>query len=127
LQDVIVLAVGETDLNKQAASTQPTPTPAPNQQQQAAPAVVKPKIVTLIVTPQDANTLNYLVYAGAQMNLALRGAGDEQRVKTDSVTLQYTMDTYSITVPAKQPYALQPGKSELTIPTGIGEAVAAPR
>jgi Flp pilus assembly protein CpaB len=127
LQDVIVLQVGETDLNALAAANQPTPTPGGEQQQAAQTTVPTPKIVTLVVTPQDANTLNYLIYAGAEMNLALRGAGDEQRVKTDSVTLQYTMDTYGITVPAKQPYALQPGKSELTLPTGLEPVVAAPR
>ena len=53
-------------------------------------------MISIVVTPQDAVTLNYLMYSGVQMNLALRGAGDEQRIKTDAVTLQYTMDTYSI-------------------------------
>ncbi len=126
LQDVVVLDVGETDLAALKAANKPTPTPGPDQQQQTT-TVTKPKIITLIVTPQDAVTLNYLIYAGAEMNLALRGAGDEQRIKTDSVTLQYTMDTYSITVPAKQPYALQPTSTELVLPTGLEPAVAAPR
>jgi Flp pilus assembly protein CpaB len=125
LQDVMVLSVGETT-QIPVVSAQATPTPAGNQQTTAA-TPVKPKIVTLIVTPQDAITLNYFLYAGAQMNLALRGAGDEQRVKTDSVTLQYAMDTYSITIPAKQPYALEPSKSELTLPTGLEDVAAAPR
>lgn len=124
LQDILVLEVGETDLTALANANQPTPTPGGEQQQ----TVVKtPKIVTLVVTPQDANTLNYMIYAGVEMNLALRGAGDEQRVKTDSVTLQYTMDTYGITVPAKQPYSLEPSKAELSLPTGLEDAAAAPR
>jgi len=106
------------------AQAQATPTPAPNQQPTTK---AKPKIVTLIVTPQDAVTLNYLMYSGAQMTLALRGAGDEQRVKTDAVTLQYTMDSYSIPLPAKQPYGLQPAKTELTLPSGLEEAQPAPR
>ncbi len=126
LQDVVVLGVGETDLKKLAEAGKPTPTPAPNQEQQTT-TVSTPKIITLIVTPQDAVTLNYLIYSGAEMNLALRGAGDEQRIKTDSVTLQYTMDTYSITVPSKQPYALQPAKTELSLPTGLEPAIPNPR
>lgn len=124
LQDILVLDVGETDLTALANANKPTPTPGGEAQ---AATVDTPKIVTLVVTPQDANTLNYLMYAGVEMNLALRGAGDEQRVKTDSVTLQYTMDTYGISVPAKQPYALNPAKTELTIPTGLEDAPAAPR
>jgi Flp pilus assembly protein CpaB len=126
LQDVMVLSVGETSQTP-AVAAQATPTPAANQQAAAPATPAKPKIVTLIVTPQDSITLNYFLYAGAQMNLALRGAGDEQRVKTDSVTLQYAMDTYSITIPAKQPYALEPSKSELTLPTGLEDVIAAPR
>ncbi len=129
LQDVMVLEVGESSLTPTTVTnqTQATPTPAPNQQAAAAPVVKKPKIITLVVTPQDAVTLNYLMYSGAQMTLALRGAGDEQRVKTDAVTLQYTMDSYSIPLPAKQPYALQPGKTELTLPAGLEEVQPAPR
>lgn len=128
LQDVMVLEVGEASLTptKVTDQAQATPTPAPNQQA-ATPVVKKPKIITLVVTPQDAVTLNYLMYSGAQMTLALRGAGDEQRVKTDAVTLQYTMDSYSIPLPAKQPYALQPGKTELTLPAGLEDVQPAPR
>ncbi len=125
LQDVTILEVGETAMQPTVtAQAQATPTPAPNQQPTTK---AKPKIVTLIVTPQDAVTLNYLMYSGAQMTLALRGAGDEQRVKTDAVTLQYTMDSYSIPLPAKQPYGLQPAKTELTLPSGLEEAQPAPR
>ena len=112
LQDVIVLHVGEFSLAQAPVSpqTQVTPTPAPgNQQQAAAPAApAKPLMITLVVTPQDAVTLNYLMYSGVQMNLALRGASDEQRVKTDAVTMQYTMDTYNIPLPSRQPYASNP-------------------
>jgi len=128
LQDVMVLEVGESPLKQETVTNQAqaTPTPAPNQQA-AATTVKKPKIITLVVTPQDAVTLNYLMYSGAEMTLALRGAGDEQRVKTDAVTLQYTMDTYTIQLPAKQPYALQPGQTELTLPAGLEDVQPAPR
>lgn len=121
LQDVIVLHVGEFSLAQAPVSpqTQVTPTPAPgNQQQAAAPAApAKPLMITLVVTPQDAVTLNYLMYSGVQMNLALRGASDEQRVKTDAVTMQYTMDTYNIPLPSRQPYGIEPGVSSLSLPS----------
>ena len=35
-----------------------------------------PDVVTLIVSPQDAVTLNYLMLAGANLNMVLRSAGD---------------------------------------------------
>jgi pilus assembly protein CpaB len=127
LQDVMVLDVGEASETPAVVTDQAKPTAAPNQQPTPTPVVKKPKIITLVVTPQDAVTLNYLMYSGAQMTLALRGAGDEQRVKTDAVTLQYTMDSYSIPLPAKQPYGLQPGKTELTLPAGLEDTQPAPR
>ncbi len=133
LQDVMVLGVGEFPLTPETVTPQggqvavvATPAPAANQQQQPT-TVKKPKIITIVVTPQDAVTINYLLYSGAEMTLALRGAGDDQRVKTDAVTMQYTMDTYTIPLPSKQPYAMQPGIVELTLPVINEEVVAAPR
>jgi pilus assembly protein CpaB len=127
LQDVVVLHVGEFPLSQPTVSTQPqpTPTPAPGNQPQTVAAPAKPVMITLVVTPQDAVSLNYLMYSGVQMNLALRGAGDEQRVKTDAVTLQYTMDTYSIPLPSKQPYGLEPAVTSLNLPNiNVGTAPA---
>jgi pilus assembly protein CpaB len=122
LQDVIVLRVGNFNENyvTSAPSGQATPTPTPTSAPGAIPtASVEPKnpdIITLLVSPQDAVTLNYLVYAGAKLTLVLRGAGDDQRVQTDAVTLQYLMDTYVIPIPAKQPYGLQPSIDTLAVP-----------
>lgn len=130
LQDVMILKVGEFPLDQASvtAQAQVTPTPVPANQQQAAPEEPKkPKMVTLVVTPQDAVTLNYLMYAGVQMNLALRGAGDEQRIKTDAVTLQYTMDTYSIPLPAKQSYGFEPVVTSLNLPNVNVDAAPAPK
>lgn len=137
LQDVIVLGVGEfkTEAEIQAAA-QPTPTAAPGQQngnqQQAAAAAppAPPTVMTLIVTPQDALTLNFLMNNDARLTLALRGAGDDQRVKTEAVTLQYLMDQYNIPVPAKLPYGMEAATTKLrgtTIDEIAGEPTAAPR
>jgi len=123
LQDAIVLQLGNfaTAEEEMAAQVvQPTPGPEENQGQApeaAAPEPVKqPDLITVVVTPQDAVTLNYLLYSGAQLTFALRGAGDEQRVQTEAVTLQYLMDQYAIPVPAKLPFGMEPRQDVLTPP-----------
>lgn len=123
LQDAIVLNVGNfATSNEELQSMQPTATPAPDQNAQAATTTTttttqeKPDLITIIVNPQDAVTLNYLLYSGAQLTLALRGAGDDQRVQTEAVTLQYLMDQYNIPVPAKLPYGMEPRVDMLTPP-----------
>jgi len=92
VQDAIVLGVGDFLLpgELKAATTQ------------------YPDTITLIVAPQDAVTLNYLIYAGAELTLVLRRSGDTQRVQTEAVTLQYLMDQYNISLPAKLPYGTDP-------------------
>jgi pilus assembly protein CpaB len=113
LQDAIVLQVGNfSTTEEELAAMQPTAAPEETAEgEQAAPAaepVKPPDLITIIVNPQDAVTLNYLLYSGAQLTLALRGAGDDQRVQTEAVTLQYLMDQYAIPVPAKLPYGMEP-------------------
>lgn len=125
IQDAIVLYVGEFDKNTYMTGTSqlPTATPAPatetGEGQPAptpAPAPAKPDIITLVVSPQDAVTLNYLITVGAKINLALRRAGDASRIQTEAVTLQFIMDQYSIPLPAKQPYGLEQIKEESLSP-----------
>ncbi|HCE18153.1 MAG TPA: Flp pilus assembly protein CpaB [Anaerolinea thermolimosa] len=110
IQDAIVLQTGnfpqpgETVL--QPGQTAPTPVPGQEAQQQTTPKL--PDTVTLIVTPQDAVTLNYLILAGGKLNLVMRSAGDSQRIATEPVTLQFILDQYNIPNPAKLPYGLEP-------------------
>jgi len=82
------------------------------------PTAAPPDIVTLIMWPQDAVTLNYLLYSGAEITLALRGAGsvNEGRTDTDAVTLQYLMDVYRIPLPVRLPYGTTPRVDELIPP-----------
>jgi pilus assembly protein CpaB len=87
-----------------ADATTPTPGPTPTPS-----ALVDPDMITLIVTPQDAVTINYIILnRGALLNLALRSAGDSKALKTEAVTLQFLMDQYSIPFPSKLPYGLEP-------------------
>jgi Flp pilus assembly protein CpaB len=74
---------------------QPTPPPSPQQQGQ----IVKP--ITLLVPPQDALVLKYLWEIGADMDLALRPAGDTDPFITEPVWLRYVLDRYQI--PATMP------------------------
>lgn len=125
ISDAIVLWVGEfpepgvdpsTVLQKTAPTA--TPIPADGTQEQTAAPVEEPDadMITLVVSPQDAVTLNYLVLSGAKLNLALRSAGDTQKIETEAVTLQFIMDQYRIPLPSKLPYATEPRIDTLLYP-----------
>ena len=113
LQDVVVLQVGDFPLEETETvlGVEPTPTPEPQEgEAPAAPPV--PDIITLIVRPQDAIALNYIMLAqsqtAAQLSLVLRGASDTSRENTLPVTLGFLLEQYQIPVPAKLPYSLNP-------------------
>jgi Flp pilus assembly protein CpaB len=118
IQDAIVLWMGDFTAGAYekatgGGSTEPTPTPtvAPGQQQAAPPPPPpNPDLVTLVVSPQDAVTINQILLTGpgAQLNLALRSAGDLSKVQTEAVTLQFIIDQYVIPIPAKLPYNTEP-------------------
>jgi pilus assembly protein CpaB len=124
IQDVIVLQMGNflTPAEKNALeATQPAPTatPEPGAQQQPAtaptptPMPAPPDVITLIVSPQDAVTLNYLIYGGAELTLVLRNPRDAETNGTEAVTLSYLLDQYNIPIPVKLPYGFQPAVTAL--------------
>jgi hypothetical protein len=105
LQDIQVLHMGEFALPQVESTTvqppqegQPTPT--------ALPEAKPPEVITLIVTPQDAVALTYLMYSGTKFNLTLRAPDDTTRIETEAATLQYLLSQYAIPVPAKLPYVM---------------------
>jgi len=128
IQDAKVLQIGdwikqeETPPPEEAAQAeegeQPTPTPVPK---------VKP--LTLAVSPQDAVALKYAQEIGANIDLVLRSTSDANKtVETESVTLEYLFERFSIEQPPKLPYgvtppldALEPGSAD----SGEGETGAA--
>ncbi len=63
--------------------------------------------VTLVVTPQDAMVLKYALETGADIDLVLRSAGDAELITTESVTLQYILDRFSVERPPKLPYGVE--------------------
>ena len=114
MQDIQVLHTGtfplpgEATASEGSAATTPTPQPG-NNQTPAASSIVHPDIITVMVTPQDAVTLTYLIYSGAEINLTLRNPNDKTPVaQPDAAMLEYLLTQYNIPVPAKLPYSLQP-------------------
>ncbi|MBA4379662.1 MAG: Flp pilus assembly protein CpaB [Anaerolinea sp.] len=133
LRNVQVLHVGTFSLPGEAvaiqtAALQPgpgaTPAPIPAEQQPAAAPVVKPDIVTLMVTPQDAVTLKYLLDINASITLTLRNPNDQATgTETEAATLQYLLSQYNIPVPAKLPYAIEPRTDVITPPVLPNDAI----
>jgi Flp pilus assembly protein CpaB len=129
MQNVQVLHVGSfltlgAGTSGVTSSAAPTATPAPAGSQ--PPVIVQsPDVVTLMVSPDDANTLVYLIYSGAKITLTLRNPNDTgPAVKTNAAMLEYLLTQYNIPVPAKLPYAVQPRQD--TLPNIIIEGDATP-
>jgi Flp pilus assembly protein CpaB len=105
----------------------PTATPVPANQPQATPVIVRPDIITVMVTPQDAVTLTYLIFSGAQINLTLRNPNDQTPIsQPDAAMLEYLLTQYNIPVPAKLPYSLQPRLDALQQPVMPNDATPVP-
>ncbi len=141
LQDAIVLGVGDFPLTDQVeevpASTPEVPpvegetesTEYTSEYPEAELAKLEPKLpdlITLIVNPQDAVTLNYLVYAGSQLTLALRPSGDDTRVQTEATTMDFLLKQYNIPVPVKLPYGIEPRVDDLLPPQLANDVVPTP-
>jgi pilus assembly protein CpaB len=124
MQNIQVLHVGTFPLPGEEISDQlvapppgTTPTPAPATNEQQPTAIVRPDIITLMVTNQDAVMLTWLVYSGAQITLTLRNPNDQVIGPTPTAaTLEYLLTQYDIPVPAKLPYGLEPRIDELVQP-----------
>ena len=106
IQDAVVLHVGDWPAEESPPAEEEE---QPEEEGEPAPpprAEIEP--LTLVVTRQDAMVLDHAMAAGARINMLLRPAGDEGLVTTDSVTLQYIMDRFSIELPPKLPYGVTP-------------------
>ena len=133
IKDAVVLYVGTFPLTDQQMMPTPQPTntgqeeetPEGNQQQQQQQPPpqpvpqgpqVPPDIITLVVSPQEAVTLKYLMDRQVTMTLALRAGGDTTDISTEAVTLSYVLGTYGVVVPAKLPYDINPGLDKVVPP-----------
>ncbi len=115
-QDVTVLKLGNFPVEGEQVANQGEEE-TPPAQGDTPPAPDAPDIVTLIVSPQDATSLTYMLYGGAQLTLTLRGANDTSRVETEAATLQFLLSQYAIPVPAKLPYGPEPRIDALVEPS----------
>jgi Flp pilus assembly protein CpaB len=121
ISDATVLGLGDMKAIIKAASEGTNPAPAPTPVPGAAPTpppVITPldQMITLVVSPQDAVTLNYVMLnKGAKLNLVLRSAQDTAQTKTEAVTLQFLMDQYNIPLPSKLPFGLEPRVDNLDL------------
>jgi len=111
LQDVVVLKLGNFNLQPPSTDPNVTPSPAQAQQQNA------PDLVTLMVTPQDSVYLDSLVYMGAMLHMSLRNPNDTSRFEAEAATLSSLLTQYNISLPSKLPYAVQPRVDQLVPPT----------
>jgi pilus assembly protein CpaB len=111
LQNIQVLHLGAFNLTGDqtavAVAGSSTEEAAPVEGEEPPPPPV-PEIVTLIVSPQDAVSLTYLLYSKANITLALRSPDDPNLIDTESVTLQYLISQYNVALPAKLPFGLNP-------------------
>lgn len=127
IQDAVVLRIGTY---VEPVVSQPTPVPAqPPAEGEPAPeptAIPLPDLISLVVSPQDAVALNYMMLAGVKLNLALRNPTDTNPIVTDAVTQQYLMDQKNIPLPAKLPYALEPRVDGLQLPLLTNEVTPEP-
>lgn len=116
MQNIQVLKLGNFPLNPASvAANAATPTPQAGDQPQPT-TTVAPDIVTLVVSPQEAVTLTYMVYTNTPLYLSLRNGTDDTRFETESATLQFLLGQYNITIPVKLAYSFTPRIDVLSLP-----------
>lgn len=99
LQNVEVLHVGSFIDTRPPATTDANGNVVPQQ-----PLI--PDVISLIVTPQDAITLSYLIDTEVRFTLALRSGEDTTVVETLSTDFDYFLSQYNVQIPDKLPYIM---------------------
>jgi pilus assembly protein CpaB len=122
LQNVLVLRVGDwptTDEPPPDAMEDPDlAAEEPPPEEGAMPEIPEKAPLTLAVTRQDAMILEYVQLTGARVTFLLRRTGDDSRVTTESITLQYLMERFNVEIPPKLPYGID---SEINTLRDFGE------
>ncbi|MEP7290158.1 MAG: SAF domain-containing protein [Chloroflexota bacterium] len=116
IQDALIIHMGNFPIDGRFIGVPPTPTPVPVEGEEGQggtpppPTATPPRpdIVTIGVTPQEAVVLTWFIEAKVPVTLALRSASDTARVATSEVTLDYLMSQYSIDLPGKRPFTIEP-------------------
>jgi len=102
LQNATVLGVGRW-------SYEPPPQEEETQTTRAGEPIEEelPEYVTLMLSPQDALVLKLAREYGASIDLAVRAQDDLQVFTTQQVTLDYILARFGVSLPTKQPYAIE--------------------
>jgi pilus assembly protein CpaB len=123
VQNAQVMFLGDFPADGRFLGVPPTPTPSVEEETDTASeedptsrreetavptANLRPDIITLAVTPQDAVILQWAVEARMPISFALRSARDTGGVPTDPVSLDYIMQQFNITVPVPRTYTIEP-------------------
>lgn len=88
----------------------------PPQSAPIASVPTPPDIITLIVSPQEALAINYAVKSGMDIVLTLRSPDDPTETLTNMVSLQYLIETYSMSIPQRLPYSTSPRVDQFILP-----------
>ena len=111
LQDVEVLRVGPwagvavppeappEEVPAEEAAPEATPEAAEGEGELAPVPLDQETVLTLLLDQQDALVLKYARESGASIDLVLRGHDDDTKVRTETVSLEYVMTRFEITVP----------------------------
>jgi pilus assembly protein CpaB len=129
IANAVVLRVGEASLSNAMVVTPVASTEedtagntasSQGQPQPTATPLPVPDIITLILSRQDALVLKYSLEVGADIDIGLRSAyeNDVQDIKTDTVTLQYLFDFYNLEEPPKLPIGFDPSIDVIVNPKG---------
>jgi hypothetical protein len=134
VQDAVVLHLGwlpedgelfgVADASPTPASVlAPPPTADPNaaqnqnQQLTVVPTATSfiPVIMVIAVAPQDAITLTWAIDSGIPITYVLRSAqdGGAASVQTESVTLEYMINTYNVQQAEDLPFAIEPAITDI--------------
>lgn len=99
LQNVEVLHIGTF------IDTRPPETRDENGNPVPQPPLI-PDVISLIVTPQDAIALTYLLELDVRFNLTLRNNEDINLSDTISTDMEYFLSQYNVVIPEKLPYIM---------------------
>ena len=78
---------------------------------------IKPDVVILGMSSQDALALKYAIERGVDIDLALRAQGDLSNFVTTSVSLPQIVEQGGLSVPAPADFDLHPRPDEVVIPS----------
>lgn len=123
IQDALVIHVGTfPDDGRLFGKNLPTPIPQPQDVPTEDPTArntangtpvptavpLRPDIIEIAVSPQDAVVMTYFVEAKIPINFALRPAAETGTVTTQPVSLDFIMRRYSIVPPTRLAYSVEP-------------------